>query len=94
MLLAVALLLSVVVFSCSNSDSPVGPNLPTITIPGVGTNWTLQNTYLDSTGKTKKTDTSVRTIMKTGMAYQGFTDVVMIVESFSSTGVQDTVFIR
>jgi len=65
-----------------------------IVIPNVGSNWLLQNTHVDSTGKTTKIDTSTRVVAATNMSYAGYTDVVMTVETNLRTNVADTIYLR
>jgi len=76
------------------SSSSTSPSAPTVVIPNVGTNWTIQNVRRDSSGNVKRTDTTVRTVRQTNMSYLGFSDVVLTEEQNPVTGKLDTVYLR
>ncbi len=94
-LLLLALCALVTLNGCSISSSPKAAKTPAVVvIPNVGTSWTFQNTYRDSTGTVTGVDTSVRVIAAVNQTVQGFSDVVVTVETFSSTKLSDTLYIR
>ncbi len=82
---------------CSSSSSPSNNNTtaPTVVIPNVGTNWKYYFALTDTTGHTYSIgDTVTRVIAATNYEYQGFNDVVMIVETYKRAGIMDTSYIR
>lgn len=92
-ILLVSLFLLAFAYGCKSSSTST-PAPPVVVIPNAGTTWTLQSIHLDSAGKTVRTDTSTRLVFKTNMQYQGFSDVVMTIETHSSTNTSDTVYLR
>ncbi len=87
-------LFAVLVYCGCKSNSTSTPPGPTIVIPNDSSSWLLQNTHVDSTGKTTKIDTSKRVVVATNMTYGGYSDVVMTVETNLRTKVADTVYLR
>jgi hypothetical protein len=86
--------IAIAAFSGCKSNSTSTPPGPSIVVPNVGSNWMLQNTHRDSTGKVIKIDTSSRIVTATNMTYGGYSDVTMLVETNLRTNVADTVYIR
>jgi len=83
----------IVLYGCSKNSTSTPPG-PTVVVPNVGSTFTFMNTHRDTTGKTVKIDTSVRTIAQTNMTIAGYSDVTMIVELNTSTKIYDTVYVR
>jgi hypothetical protein len=93
LLLFFVLLTFAIISGCkSNSTNP--PSGPTVVIPNVGTNWTIQNIRRDSINNVKKIDTSIRTVVALNAQYQGFSDVVITAEPNPQTGKIDTTYLR
>jgi hypothetical protein len=81
--------------SCSLVPSAPSKAAPAaVVVPNMGTSWTFQNTYLDSTNVITKMDTSTRVVVDTGMIYEGDSSVVMTVETYSSTKLSDTIYLQ
>src|SRR5665213_1720907 len=80
-------------YGCADSSAPNSPS-PTVVVPNIGTSWTFQNTYRDSTGKVTTIDTSTRAVVATNRTIQGFSDVAMTVETVTSSKRSDTIYIR
>lgn len=94
-LLTLAICMLAAAYGCSLIPSAPSKSAPAaVVVPNVGTSWTFQNTYLDDSGKVAKTDTSTRTVIATNMFYQGDSDVVMTVETYSSSKNADTIYLR
>ncbi len=81
-------------YGCSLVPSGSAPAPATVVVPNQGTSWTFQNTYRDSNNVITKMDTSTRVVEQTNMIYEGDSDVVMIVETYSSTKFSDTIYVR
>jgi len=90
------LLLAICALAAFNGcTSASAPATATVVVPNVGTSWTFQNTYLDSSNNVKRTDTSTRVVVAKDTTVQGFSDVAMLVETFTTkTTPPDTVYIR
>jgi hypothetical protein len=67
----------------------------TVVVPNVGTNWMFQNTYIDSTGKVLRMDTSTRTVVAVNQTIQGDSGVVETIETFTTKATTpDTLYLR
>lgn len=93
--LAFSICMLAAVYGCSLVPSAPSKSAPAaVVVPNAGTSWTFQNTYLDSNNVVTKMDTSTRVVVATNMTYEGDTNVVMTVETFTSSNEADTIYFQ
>src|SRR6266513_834747 len=75
--------LAMICTGCSNSDSP--GTKTTIVIPAKGSFFVEYSTITDSSGKLISSDTTVKTIIATGLTVDSKTDVIEFVTTLYGT---------
>ncbi len=82
-------------YGCSLVPSPKSSTPATVVIPNTGTSWMFQNTYIDSTGKVLRMDTSTRTVVAVNQTIQGDSGVVETIETYTTKATApDTIYFR